>query len=76
MLKVVEHDDDFEKDENGVEIPQGYLFGKIPYYKNRTRKRPLSFMDIFEMTTLIIVGVPILWGAALLWERYVAPFLS
>ena len=24
-----------EFDENGVEVPQGYLFGKIPYYSNR-----------------------------------------
>ena len=24
-----------EFDENGVENPQGYLFGKIPYYSNR-----------------------------------------
>lgn len=28
-----------EFDKNGIEKPEGYLFGKIPYYK----KEPLTF---------------------------------
>lgn len=49
--------DEPQYDENGKEIPEGYLFGKIPYYKN-------PYAD-FPLWKLLLLAAPMAIGLAL-----------
>ena len=49
-------------DKNGVELPQGYLFGKIPYYSNRY-KNAKGFDALIPYISVVPLAVYLSWDS-------------